>query len=388
MLFDQEYFDMGLNRMGTRSEKWDACREEHGAEVLPVWVADMDFPSPPACQEAILRRAAHPTYCYTEIREDDYRAVTDFWQRRHGVTVEPDCVLMLPCVVTGLKMAIHALTEPGDGVVILSPVYGPFRFSVEATGRRLMDCPLKRDDNHRYSIDPAAIEEALKNGGKLIMLCNPHNPVSRLWSEAELKQILDLLDRYDAYLVSDEIHADFVYPEAEFVSVLKLRQERVLVLGAASKTFNLAGLQQACCLCPDETLREKMKQAINACGVTSGNIFALEATRAAYEQGDAWLDGLLRYLDTNRKLLAELVKTELPKAVLTPVEATYLAWIDLTAYGFTCEELKKRTEAAGVIFTEGTFFGQGGESHLRLNFGCPARYVTEAVRRLKKALEA
>lgn len=387
MNFNREYFDMGLNRMGTRSEKWDACRAEHGADVLPVWVADMDFPSPPACQEAILRRAAHLTYCYTEIREDDQKAVTDFWLRRHGVKLEPEQVLMLPCVVTGLKMAIHALTKPEDGVIILSPVYGPFRFSVEATGRRLMDCPLKQDENHRYSMDLAAVEEALKQGGRLIMLCNPHNPVSRLWSGEELKQLLSLLDQYDAYLVSDEIHADFVFPGDRFVSVLSLRTDRVLVLGAASKTFNLAGLQQASCLCPDDGIREKMEKTIAGCGVTSGNIFALEATRAAYEQGDAWLDGLLEYLDGNRKLLAELVETQLPKARLTPIEATYLAWLDLSAYGFTCEELAKRTEAAGVIFTGGTFFGQGGESHLRLNFGCPARNVEEAVRRLKIALE-
>jgi len=273
-------------------------------------------------------------------------------------------------------------------VIILSPVYGPFRFSVEATGRRLMDCPLKQDENHRYSMDLAAVEEALKQGGRLIMLCNPHNPVSRLWSGEELKQLLSLLDQYDAYLVSDEIHADFVFSGDRFVSVLSLRTDRVLVLGAASKTFNLAGLQQASCLCPDDVIREKMEKTIAGCGVTSGNIFALEATRAAYEQGDAWLDGLLEYLDGNRKLLAELVATQLPKARLTPIEATYLAWLDLSAYGFTCEELAKRTEAAGVIFTGGTFFGQGGESHLRLNFGCPARNVEEAVRRLKKALEA
>ncbi len=384
--FDRSYFDAGLDRTGTRSEKWDSCREEHGDGVLPMWVADMDFPSPPAIREAILRRAEHPTYGYTETGPDDIVAVTDFWARRHQLRVDPESAVMLPCVVSGMKAVIRALTEPGDGVIICSPVYGPFRFSVEATGRRLMDCPLIRGENGRYDLDLGRMEELLKQGGKLLLFCNPHNPVSRLWTHGELTELTGLLDRYGAYLISDEIHADFVYAPGRLVPALSLGYGRTVTLCAASKTFNIAGLQQATCFCPDPEIREKIVRAIDSGGVTCGNLFALEATRAAYNEGDAWLDGLIAYLDSNRKVLAELVKTELPGAVLTPVEATYLAWLDLSAWGYSCAELSRRTEKAGVVFTAGDFFGTGGEMRLRFNFGCPEKNVREGIRRLKAAL--
>ena len=387
MKFDREYFDAGLYRLGTRCEKWDEARAEHGEDILPLWVADMDFPSPPAVQEAILNRAAHPTYGYTSELADDHQALIDFWQRRHGLTVAADSLTLMPCVVTGLKLAILALTQPGEKVLIQSPVYGPFRMSVEATGRTLADAPMLHHEDGRYDMDFAAIEQELQNGAKLMLLCSPHNPASRAWTKDELSTLIALLAKYNVPLVSDEIHADFVYAPGEFVPVLTLAQENVMSLCAASKTFNLAGLQQACCICPDEKLRNAFRHEMDKAGVRSGNIFALEATRAAYNEGDAWLDGLLSYLDGNRKHLAALVAEHLPKAVLTPLEATYLGWLDLRAYGFHEEELMQRTIAAGVQFTGGKFFGDNGDGFLRINIGCPRRYITEGILRLAKALE-
>ena len=387
MKFNQEYFDEGLYRMGTRCEKWDECRAEHGEDILPMWVADMDFPSPPAVQEAILRRAAHPTYGYTAVMADDTRALTDFWQRRHGLTLDAQDVMMIPCVITGLKLAILALTRPGDGVIIQSPVYGPFRFSVEATGRTLMEAPLLRREDGGYDMDLAAVEKQLQAGAKLMLLCNPHNPVSRVWTKEELSALLTLLNRYGAYLVSDEIHADFVYAPNTFTPVLSLQRERVISLCAASKTFNLAGLQQASLLCREEDVRKMIQAEMDRAGVRSGNIFALEATRAAYNEGDAWLDGLIAYLDGSRALLRELVARHLPRAVLTPMEGTYLAWLDCRAYGMTTEELLAKAAEAGVVFTSGEFFGRGGEGYLRINIGCPRRYVEEGILRLAVALE-
>lgn len=386
-MFNKEFFDEGLYRMGTRCEKWDEARAEHGADILPLWVADMDFPSPPEVQAAILQRAAHPTYGYTAVMPDDHQALADFWQRRHGLSVAHEDITLLPCVVTGLKLAIQALTKPGDGVIIQSPVYGPFRMSIEATGRRLMDAPLLRREDGRYDMNLPAIEKQLKNGAKLMLLCSPHNPVSRLWRREELQTLIDLLRAYNVPLASDEIHADFVYAPGEFVPVLSLETENVLSLCAASKTFNLAGLQQSACLCKDEAMRDAYRKQIDASGVTCGNLFALEATRAAYNHGDAWLDGLMTYLDGNRKLLAELVAEHLPEAVLTPMDATYLAWLDLRAYAPTTAELMEKSIAAGVQFTGGTFFGEKGEGFLRVNIGCPARYVQEGILRLAKALK-
>lgn len=382
--YDDAYFDAGLDRRGTRCEKWDGTEKP---DVLPLWVADMDFPSPPEVAEALACRALHPTYGYTQTLPDDFSALTDFWQRRHHLSVPADWVMMIPCVVTGIRLALLAMTQPGDGVIIQSPVYGPFRFSVEATGRTLMDAPLSRSEDGRYSMDLDAVEAQLRAGAKAMVLCSPHNPVSRVWTKEELSQLLALLKRYHAFLIVDEIHADFVYQPAEFVPALSLAQENVISLCAASKTFNLAGLEQAAMLVPDESVRAKITAEMERAGVRSGNLFALVGTRAAYQHGDAWLDGLLRYLDGNRKHLAELVAHELPRAVLTPLEATYLGWLDLRAYGFDCETLMQRTLAHGVQFTEGTFFGECGDGFLRINIGCPRRFITEGIRRLKAALE-
>ena len=388
MKFDHEYFDAGLYRLGTRCEKWDEARAEHGDDLVPLWVADMDFPSPPAVMEALLKRAAHPTYGYTAELADDHQALIDFWQRRHDLTISPEWLTLMPCVVTGLKLAILALTQPGERVLIQSPVYGPFRMSVEATGRTLADAPMLRDEKGRYSMDLAGIERELQAGAKLMLLCSPHNPASRAWSEEELTALIRLLEKYGVPLVSDEIHADFVYAPGRFVPALSLTQQNVLSFCAASKTFNLAGLQQACCICPDERIRAAFRAEMDKAGVRSGNIFALEGTRAAYNEGDEWLDGLLDYLDGNRKHLEKLVAEYLPEAVLTPMEATYLGWLDLRAYGFHEEELIQRTLAAGVQFTGGRFFGENGDGFLRINIGCPRRYITEGVHRLAMALRA
>ncbi len=382
--YDDAYFDAGLDRRDTRCEKWDGTEKP---DVLPLWVADMDFPSPPEVAEALACRALHPTYGYTQQLPDDTSALTDFWQRRHHLSVPADWVMMLPCVVTGIRLALLALTQPGDGVIIQSPVYGPFRFSVEATGRTLMDAPLRRGEDGRYSMDLDAVEAQLRAGAKAMVLCSPHNPVSRVWTREELSRLLSLLSRYDAFLIVDEIHADFVYQPAEFIPALSLSQENILTLCAASKTFNLAGLEQAAMLVPDEHVRTKITAEMERAGVRSGNLFALVGTRAAYQHGDAWLDGLLHYLDGSRKHLAELVARELPRAVLTPLEATYLGWLDLRAYGLDCETLMQRTLAHSVQFTEGTFFGECGSGFLRINIGCPRRFITEGIRRLKAALE-
>jgi len=387
MKFDQEYFDAGLYRMDTRCEKWDEARNEHGEDILPLWVADMDFPSPPAVQEAILCRAGHPTFGYTAELADDKQALIDFWQRRHDLAIAPESLVMMPCVVTGLKLAALALTQPGDGIIIQSPVYGPFRMSVAATGRTLMDAPLVAQEDGSYAMDLAAIEKQCQAGAKLMMLCNPHNPVSRAWSREELTALIDVLKKYNVPLVSDEIHADFVYAPGKFVPVLSITQENVMSFCAASKTFNLAGLMQAECICPDADMRKAFCDEMDKAGVRSGNIFALEATRAAYEHGDAWLDGLMDYLAGNRDHLAALVKEYLPKAVMTPMTATYLAWLDLRAYGFDEAELVRRTHEAGVMFTMGKFFGESGDGFARVNIGCPRRYLTEGIRRLAKALE-
>ncbi len=393
MDFSFDYFDRGIDRSGTRSEKWDiALGEGAAADLLPMWVADMDFESPPAVRQAILHRAAHGTYGYTETAEDDDTAVLGFWRRRHGLSLDKDQMLMLPCVVSGLKACLQAFTQPGDGVIIQPPVYGPFFSAIAANGRTVVENALVQDEWGHWHMNLAQLEEQLAAGAKMMLLCSPHNPVSRVWTREELQALFTVLHKYHTYLVCDEIHADFAFAPHAFVPALSLTGDnpnaKVVTLAAASKTFNLAGLQQAVLFTRHGQMREKIEKTLYACGVKSGNIFALEATRAAYETGDKWLDGLIAYLDAGRHLLERELWQKLPRVKLSPVEGTYLAWLDMLDYGLSNREIRDRTRRTGLMLTDGAFFGkEAGEGFMRLNFGCPHRNITEAVARLKRALE-
>ena len=220
-----------------------------------------------------------------------------------------------------------------------------------------------------------------------MLFCSPHNPVGRCWTKEELTALVDVLRKYQVILVSDEIHADFVFAPSVFTPALTLGYERTVALCAASKTFNLAGLQQSACLCPNAEMREKVQKTVNQTGAITGNIFALTATRAAYEHGDAWLDGLVSYLAGNIREMEKVTAELLPKAVLTPMEATYLAWLDLRAYGLSTEEILARCDKTGVIFTGGTFFSKElGDGFVRVNLACPRKKIREGIRRLQAAL--
>lgn len=391
MEFGFDYFDRGIDRRGTNCEKWE-IKLEGDADLLPMWVADMDFESPPGVREAILKRAAHGTYGYTQITDEDDQAVLSFWRRRHGLELQKDQMLLLPCVVTGLKACIQAFTQPGEGVIIQPPVYGPFHSAILSNHRTVVENPLVQGEDGRYRMNLAQLEQQLQAGAKMMLLCSPHNPVSRVWTKEEMQELFSLLHKYRTPLVCDEIHADFAFEPSVFVPALSLTGDnpnaKVVTLAAASKTFNLAGLQQAVLFTRNQGMYEALEKTLNASGVKSGNILALEGTRAAYETGDAWLDGLTAYLNAGRKLLSSLVAEKLKKAKLAPIEGTYLAWLDLRAYGFSNQEIMARAHKRGLAMTDGIFFGKkDGEGFMRLNFGCPHKNITEAVDRLQKALE-
>ena len=297
--------------------------------------------------------------------------------------------MMLPCVVTGLKLAVRVFTKPGDKVLIMPPVYGPFHFSIESNDRIIAKAPMTVDENARYHINFEAVENELKSGSKCVLFCNPHNPISRLWSYDELKQLVDLCIAYNAVLISDEIHADFVYKPQEFLSILRIpgAEKCVITLASASKTFNIPGLQQAMAVSYNSELLDKIKKEADAAGVTSGNIFALAAAQKAYSECDDWLDGMLEYLAESKRIIETDVPRLMPKARLTPIEATCLCWIDLHAYAPTTEELSAKAKKHHVVFTGGTFFDPAlGEGFLRLNFGCPHAMLREAIKRLADAM--
>lgn len=389
MKYDEAFFDQVLNRCGTRCEKWDDPARV-GADSTAMWVADMDFFCAEPIVNALMERVQHPCYGYNIADGSDEKALVSFWQRRHGVTMRAEQITMLPCVVTGLRLCIRALTKPGDGVAVFTPVYGPFLASVRENDRKLISVPLVQNPlTNRFDMNYAGMEQALREGAKLIMLCNPHNPVSRLWGAEELQKLNQLAEKYQVPIVSDEIHADFVYQPGSFISMLDIpgAAEHTIMLCAASKTFNIAGLQQASCVCKNPEILEKIVREKNSCGVECGNTFALAATAAAYTQCDDWLDGVLAYLDGNRKLLAELLAQKLPLAKLTPVEATYLCWIDLRYTGKSSEQLVEMLKQAGVVVNPGTDFGPEGDGFIRLNIGCPKSQLVRALDCMEKALK-
>lgn len=389
-MYTKEFFDQPFDRRGTACEKWDALERRQGREMNPMWVADMDFRCLPEITEALVKRAAHPAYGYTEQTQAATQAMLDFMQRRHGLTLQADQQILLPCVVTGLRAAVLALTQPGDRVIVQPPVYGPFYYSVGDNGRVAAECPLIHHKEGRYEMDLGSVEQACRDGARLMLLCNPHNPVGRAWTKEELTKLWAVLSRYDVPLVSDEIHEDFVFEKGAFVPVLSLitdEQAQVVSLTSASKTFNLAGLQQAAAMSRNQPLLKKLEQTMHNVGVVQGNIFGLIAAEAAYRYGDDWLDAMLDYVHQGEAILRAELARRLPKAVLSPLEATYLGWMDLRAYGFSTAQLMERCRAEGVEFTAGTFFGEkAGDGFLRINLACPHARIVDAVERLEKAI--
>ena len=390
MRFDTAYFDAGIRRIGTECEKWDGMIAETGDEtMIPMWVADMDFPSPPAIRDALADVLERGTWGYTVSGDADRQALCDYWARRHSVTIERESVLLSPCVVTGLKLALRAVTKPGDGVLINPPVYGPFFMSIRSNGRKVIESPLVCGEDGRYTMDLADMEGKLASGeAKAVMLCSPHNPCGRAWSEEELTAVVALCRRYGAPIVCDEIHADFVYAPNTHHSILTIpgAREIAVMLCAASKTFNVAGLEQSAIVCCNEAVRKAIAEDMAASGVKAGNAFALAATRAAYTGCDAWLDGLMDYLAGSRDMVAAFVAERMPRVRLTPLEATYLMWLDCSALGFTQDELLARIRAAHVKVNDGLFFGEQGRGFIRLNIGCPRSQILEALERLATVL--
>ena len=385
--FDQAFFDTVLDRKGTNSVKWSkpgVCPEGH----IPLWVADMDFVCAPAITQALLERAKHPSYGYTFIYDEDAAAVCNWWDRRHGVSILPERIGFLPSVVTGLRVTVEEYTKAGEGVIIQSPVYGPFFSSIQQAGRVVLEAHMKQGEDGRYHMDLAAVEDFLKQGAKMMILCNPHNPVGRAWQQGELSALISLLGQYDCALVSDEIHADFVYEPLKFTSTLSLDYDKLVVLAAASKTFNVPGLQQSNLICANEKILQSMDNRLERHGVECGNIFALTGTRAAYNEGDAWLDGLLRYLDESRSVLKDKLAELLPQAKLTPIEASYLAWVDMRAYGLSNQKLYRRCEEKLVLPLSGQNFGkEAGEGFMRINFGCPRAQLIQGLERFAEAVK-
>jgi cysteine-S-conjugate beta-lyase len=373
-------FSLHVDRRGTHSLKWDLYPDD----VLPLWVADMDFPSPPAVVEALRRRAAHGVYGYALPPESLKEAIVERCAGRYGWQVQREWIVFLPGVVPGLTLGAAAFAEPGEAVLTIVPAYPPFLEVPPARGRELITVPAARAEG-RWELPLEAMEAAVTDGTRVLLFCHPHNPLGRVWRADEVAAVLDFCRRHRLVLVSDEIHCDLVLDDLPHVPAASLPQagELTVTLMSPSKTFNLPGLDFAWAVVPDAGLRERFKAAADGYLPLPG-CFAVAAAEAAYREGDAWLQELLAYLRGNRDLVERVVRERLPHVTTSHVEATYLAWLDVRACGLP--DAARACRDAKLALSAGAAFGDAGG--LRLNFGCPRGTLEEALRRLELALTA
>ena len=384
-------FDAPVERRGTDSLKFDRAEARgRSSELLSLWVADMDFPTAPEVVQAIRERASHGIFGYTEPGPAYLEALDGWCSRRYGWHVPAEQVTVTPGVVFALAAAVRAFTEPGEAVLIQQPVYYPFTGVVEANGRRVANAPLAFDGT-AYSIDFEAFERtARESGAKLFLLCNPHNPVGRAWTAAELTRLAEICAERGIVVVSDEIHMDFARPGVTHTSLATLGPELAChsaICTSASKTFNLAGLQTANVVIADEELRRSFRAAIERSGYSQPNTLGLVATQAAYEHGQPWLDELKGYLEGNWELLAGTLAERAGELRLVHAESTYLAWVDCRALGLGPRELERFVEdEAGLWLDCGHIFGREGEGFIRINIATQRAYLARALDQLADAV--
>ncbi|MDR7869027.1 MAG: PatB family C-S lyase [Sporomusaceae bacterium] len=384
-------FDAIIERRGTGCEKWDELVEIFGTdEVLPFWVADMDFAAAPGILAAVRAKAAHPVYGYHAKEESFFQAAMDWERRRHGWTIGRDWIVNTPGVVSSLGAAVLALTDPGDKIVIQPPVYPPFFSCVTRNGRQVVENPL-RERGGRWEMDLADLENKLGPDVKMFVLCSPHNPVGRVWTKEELLAIGEVCLRHDITIVADEIHCDLMFRghrHIPFATLGPALAARTVTFFSPSKTFNIAGTYTSLAVVSDQERRAKYCALLAGLGISSGNLFGLAAAEAAFKTGEDWLDSLLPYLETNADLLAEFVGREMPGVKVTKPEGTYLAWLDFRGRFAAHGELKKFLVAeAKVGLNDGLSFGRQGECFARFNFACPRALMLEGLSRIAAALK-
>jgi cystathionine beta-lyase len=385
MSFD---FDSAIDRSGSSSLKFDARKAYFGrSDVMPMWVADMDFAAPPAVTEALVARATHPIYGYTLFPDAVYQSLIDWCQRRYHWSVERSQIMMCPGVVRSLHAAIEALTEPGDKVIAQPPVYFPFFTAVTQTGRELVLNPLKLD-NGRYSMDLEHLEDCAKAGARLLLLCSPHNPVGRVWQRQELLELLALAERYQMTIISDEIHADLIFPGQIHLPLADLTDSvNVLTAIAPSKTFNIPGLGLSSLVVPKKADRKAINQVFESWHISAANPFSITAYEAAYRHGDAWLDALMAYLEQSLDTARGFIGAEMDGIDLIEPEGTYLLWLDCRQLGLDNQALRSFfIEQAGMGMNPGYIFGDTGSGFMRLNMGCPRAQLNMALAKMAEAV--
>lgn len=380
-------FDTYVNRRNTNSMKWDVAENE-----LPMWVADMDFQTAPEIREAICKRAAHGVFGYTDVPEEWYQAYIGWWQQRHGLSMEKDWLIFCTGVVPAISSVVRKLTTPAEKVLVQTPVYNIFFNSIVNNGRQVLESRLRYQDG-KYDIDFEDLEQKLADPQtSLMILCNPHNPVGKIWDRETLARIGELCWKYHVTVLSDEIHCDLTEPGLSytpFASVSEKCRENSITCIAPTKAFNLAGLQTAAVAVPNGHLRHKVWRGLNTDEVAEPNAFAVEAAIAAFTKGAGWLDALREYLSGNKQRVREFVAQELPQIQVVPSQATYLLWLDCRRLAGSAEEAATFIrEKTGLYLSKGSQYGAGGRDFLRLNTACPRQTLEDGLQRLKAGILA
>lgn len=377
-------FDEVISRRGTLSYKWDSATD---AEVLPLWVADMDFRTSPAIIEALQRRVAHGIFGYTRVPDAYYQAVTNWFARRHGWNIQREWMIYTSGVVPAVSAVIKALTVPGDKVLVQTPVYNCFFSSIRNNGCTLAASPLLRVGN-TWQMDFEDLERKASDPDvKVFLLCNPHNPVGRVWTREELLKAGEICSRHGVTVVSDEIHCELVYPGhayTPFASISGDFSAHAIVCISPSKAFNIAGLQIANIVVSDEEVRRKIDKAININEVCDVNPFGVTATIAAYTEGEEWLNQLLVYLQANYKWMQDYCRTYLPDFPISDLEGTYLVWMDCSILHKTSDVLEQELlDESKLWLNAGTMYGAEGEGFMRWNIACPRSVLAEGLERFR-----
>jgi cysteine-S-conjugate beta-lyase len=383
-------FDRVIDRRGTSSLKWDYGQKLCGIpDMLPLWVADMDFAAPAEIVEALERRTSHGIFGYSLEPDSYFEAAAAWLQRRHGWTVPRAWMTPSPGVIPSLAAAILALTEPGDGIVIQPPIYYPFALRITANHRRIVENPLRLNGT-RWEMDLEALEGQIDKRTRMLVLCSPHNPVARVWDRATLDKLADICVARGVVIVSDEIHGDLVMPGFRHLPIAAISPaaaENTLTLVSATKTFNLAGLGGSLAIIPSAALRGRFEEQQRAIFTSPANAYAAAAAEAAWTGGEGWLQEMLAYVQENLRFMTAFFAEQLPAIRVFPLEGTYLAWLDMRGLALTDDEMIRRLQQkAGVWLDEGRMFGKEGAGFQRLNLACPRSILGDALRRMAAAL--
>ena len=385
-------FDEVIDRRNTDCLKYDfAVQRGRPKDVLPFWVADMDFPIAQEIEDALVKRCQHGIFGYSEATEPYFDALQKWYSKHFNWQVQRPWLIKTPGVVFALAMAVKAFTEPGDGVLVQQPVYYPFTEVIRDNDREVVNAPLALVNGH-YEIDFADLEQKLADPKvKLMFLCSPHNPVGRVWTKEELLKVGDLCLKYNVITVSDEIHSDFVWDDnthTPFATLGEEYQQNCIVCTAPSKTFNLAGLQVSNIFIPNQKLRRAFRKQIDAAGYSQLNTLGLVACQAAYTYGEEWLTQVKAYIRSNITFVDEYLKQNLPQIKMLPIEGTYLVWLDCSALGMTADEREQWLWHEAKLWLDGGgIFGKEGEAFERINVACPRAMLLQGLEQLKAAVD-